>query len=271
MPDPSKKIGLFGAGKMGFALFQGWMREASSASRFFVWDPVPSADLEALHNKQILINPQADEIAPLDLMVVAVKPQILADELPTIKTLVTDTTVVISVVAGKTIGEFADALHDQQPIVRTMPNTPSIVGAGITALFANDHVEPPQKETASELLTAVGQVVWLAREDQMDAVTAVSGSGPAYVFHLTECIEAAAIDQGLSPDLAAQLARATVSGAGALMAQSPESAGQLRENVTSPGGTTAAALEVLMDDKALESLLKRAIDAATKRSIDLGK
>ena len=270
MPEPSKKIGLFGAGKMGFALFQGWMRGATSTSRFFIWDPAPSADLEKLRSNQILINPQADEVDVLDVIVVAVKPQILADVLPTLKTLVADKTVVISVAAGKTIREFAEALHVNQPIVRTMPNTPSIVGAGITALFANDHVSPAQKDAASELLSAVGQVVWLDSEDQMDAVTAVSGSGPAYVFHLTECIEAAAIDQGLSPELAAQLARATVSGAGALMAQSPESAGKLRENVTSPGGTTAAALDVLMDDQALETLLKRAIDAATKRSIELG-
>ena len=271
MPDASNKIGLFGAGKMGFALLQGWMRGATSTSRFFIWDPAPSPELEKLRGTQTLINPQADETDPLEVMVVAVKPQILSDVLPTLTSLITNKTVVISVAAGKTIREFADALHDRQPIVRTMPNTPSIVGAGITAMFANDHVSQDQKKTAGELLSAVGQVVWLDREDQMDAVTAVSGSGPAYVFHLTECMTAAAIDQGLSPDLAAQLARATVSGAGALMDQSPDSAGQLRKNVTSPGGTTAAALDVLMDDKALETLLKRAIDAATKRSIDLGK
>ena len=271
MPEPSKKIGLFGAGKMGFALFQGWMRGASSTSRFFVWDPAPSDELKNLRGSQILINPQTDETPPLDVIVVAVKPQILSEVLPTLKSLIMDKTVVISVAAGKTIQEFATALHKNQPIVRAMPNTPAIVGAGITALYANDHVAPDQKNTAGDLLSAVGQVVWLDSEDQMDAVTAVSGSGPAYVFHLTECMTAAAINQGLSPDLAAQLARATVSGAGALMAQSSDSAGRLRENVTSPGGTTAAALDVLMDSQALETLLKQAIEAATKRSIELGK
>lgn len=271
MPEQIQSIALVGAGKMGSALLDGWLRGGQKQARFFVLDPAPTDALKTITDERVTINPPTENLSDIDLIVVAVKPQILADAMPKIKSLCTPKTVVVSVAAGKTIAEFEASLGEGQPVVRSMPNTPAIVGQGISALYANDNVSAAGKRTAESLLATVGQVVWLEREDQMDAVTAVSGSGPAYVFHLTECLAEAAIAQGLDAQLAQTLARATVSGSGALMAQSDATPGTLRENVTSPGGTTAAALDVLMKDGALKALMARAIDAATKRSKELGK
>ncbi len=271
MPEQTHTIALVGAGKMGSALLSGWLRGQYENTRFIVLEPAPSDSLRKLDDSRVTINPDTDQTSPVDLAVVAVKPQILPEVMGTIQSICSPQTIVVSVAAGKTIAEFEAALGSRQPVIRTMPNTPSIVGKGISALFANQNVSMEGKALAEDLMASVGQVVWLDREDQMDAVTAVSGSGPAYVFHLTEAIAEAAMAQGLSNELAQTLAHATVSGAGALMDQSSETPAILRENVTSPGGTTAAALHILMQDDALKSLMKQAIEAATVRSKELGK
>ncbi len=271
MPELQRSIALIGAGKMGSALLKGWLAGGPFArAQFHVFDPAPADGLDTLKSPAVAINPPTDKIADPEIVVVAVKPQILSDILPTLKSVCRPNTLVVSVAAGKKIAEFETALGEQ-PIVRVMPNTPSIVGKGISALFANAHVDSAQRKLSEDLLAAVGEVVWLEREEDMDAVTAVSGSGPAYVFLLAECLAEAAIEQGLAPPLARQLARATLSGAGALLEQSEEDATKLRENVTSPGGTTAAALSVLMENRGLGELMSRAIAAATRRSRELGE
>jgi pyrroline-5-carboxylate reductase len=192
--------------------------------------------------------------------------------LPALQALGNGATLFVSIAAGTTLASFEAALGDATPIVRTMPNTPAMVGRGITALCRNGRVSDADMDLARELMSAVGQVVILEREDQIDAVTAVSGSGPAYVFHLIEAMASAGEAEGLPADIAMQLARATVCGAGELAFQSPETAAQLRINVTSPGGTTAAALKVLMNpETGFPALLKRAVKAAADRGRELGK
>lgn len=271
MPDQMRSIALLGAGKMGFALLEGWLRGALKDSTFYILEPTPHPALLKTAGPSVIINPPTAEIGKVDVMVVAVKPQLLADVLPTVKSFIQKTTLVISVAAGKTTAEFEKTLGPQQPIIRAMPNTPATIGVGISALFANRQTSDHGRSVGEEVMSSVGEVVWLESEKDMDAVTALSGSGPAYVFLLTECMTHAGINQGLSPDLARQLAEATVSGAGALISASQEDPSKLRKNVTSPGGTTAAALDVLMGDDSLESLIDKAIDAASKRSKELGK
>jgi pyrroline-5-carboxylate reductase len=202
----------------------------------------------------------------------AVKPQMMGKALPALQAMGNGATLFVSIAAGTTIATFEAALGDQTPIVRTMPNTPAMVGRGITALCRNAHVSDEDFAVARDLMAAVGQVVTLDGEHQIDAVTAVSGSGPAYVFHLIEALAAAGVSEGLPPDVAMQLARATVCGAGELAFQSADTAAQLRVNVTSPGGTTAAALGVLMDpETGFPALLRRAVKAAADRGRELGK
>jgi pyrroline-5-carboxylate reductase len=204
--------------------------------------------------------------------VLAVKPQMMGAALPALQALGNGSTLFVSIAAGTTIASFEATLGSDTPIVRTMPNTPAMVGRGITALCRNGRVPDADMDLAQELMAAVGQVVVLEREDLIDAVTAVSGSGPAYVFHLIEAMAAAGEAEGLPADVAMQLARATVCGAGELAFQSPETAAQLRINVTSPGGTTAAALGVLMDPvTGFPALLKRAVKAAADRGRELGR
>jgi pyrroline-5-carboxylate reductase len=205
------------------------------------------------------------------MVIVAVKPQMMGEALPTLKALGNGGTVFLSIAAGTTIASFEKALGAQTPVVRAMPNTPAAIGRGITAVIGNAHVVETQLDLAETLLQAVGQTVRLEDEADMDAVTAVSGSGPAYVFHLIETLAAAGEAEGLAPDLAMALAKATVGGAGALAEEASEGPDQLRINVTSPGGTTAAALEVLMDeDSGFPNLLKRAVAAAARRGRELG-
>ncbi|MFZ1468174.1 MAG: pyrroline-5-carboxylate reductase, partial [Paracoccaceae bacterium] len=202
----------------------------------------------------------------------AVKPQMMGAALPALQALGNGKTLFISIAAGTTIAAFEAALGGQTPIVRTMPNTPAMVGRGITAICGNAHATPTHLTLARDLMAAVGQVVELEGEHQIDAVTGVSGSGPAYVFHLIEAMAAAGVAQGLSEAVAMQLARATVCGAGELAFQSDETAAQLRINVTSPGGTTAAALAVLMDaTTGFPPLMARAVAAAADRGRELGK
>lgn len=258
---------LLGCGKMGTALLTGWLAAGVPPSSVWVIEPNPTDWLKGsgVHlNKGV---PAAPAVALL-----AVKPQMMGAALPSLQALGNGPTLFVSIAAGTKISTFEEVLGARTPIVRTMPNTPAMVGLGITALCRNAHVSDADFALARDLMAAVGQVVDLTGEDQIDAVTAVSGSGPAYVFHLIETLAAAGEAEGLPADVAMQLARATVCGAGELAFQSPESAAQLRINVTSPGGTTAAALGVLMDpESGFPALLKRAVKAAADRGRELGR
>jgi pyrroline-5-carboxylate reductase len=258
---------LLGCGKMGTALLTGWLEAGLPVGSVWVIEPNPSDWLveTGVHLNEGL--PEAPAVALL-----AVKPQMMGKALPAVQAMGNGTTLFISIAAGTTLATFEAALGDRTPIVRTMPNTPAMVGRGITAICGNAHVTAEQLGLARQLMAAVGQVVDLDGEHQIDAVTAVSGSGPAYVFHLIETMAAAGEAEGLPADIAMQLARATVCGAGELAFRSSDSAAQLRINVTSPGGTTAAALAVLMDEgTGFPALLKRAIKAAADRGRELGK
>lgn len=263
----SRGLVLLGCGKMGSALLAGWMARGVAASAFWVVEPNPSDWLQAqgVHLNQALPPHPA-------VCLVAVKPQMMGGALPAISALGNGDTLFLSIAAGTTIATFEMVLGSQTPIVRAMPNTPAAVGRGITALVANRHAGDTGLALATDLMAAVGQVVLMDNEGQMDAVTALSGSGPAYVFHLIEAMAVAGVAEGLAPDLAMQLARATVCGAGELAWQASEPAAQLRINVTSPGGTTAAALAVLMEaETGFPGLLTRAVAAAAARGRELGK
>ncbi len=258
---------LLGCGKMGSAMLKGWLDGGLPASSVWVTDPNPSDWLKGLDG----LNLNTDLPKHPAVVLVAVKPQMMTDALPTLEPMGNGTTLFVSVAAGVTIGTYERMLGDKTPIVRAMPNTPAAVGRGITAIIGNGHATADHLGLAESLLTAVGQVVRLEDEGQMDAVTAVSGSGPAYVFHLIETLAAAGTAQGLTPELAMALAKATVGGAGHLAEASEEDPGQLRTNVTSPGGTTQAALEVLMDpDTGFPALMNRAVRTAADRSRELG-
>ena len=257
---------LLGCGKMGSALLAGWLRRGVDQRSVWVLEPNPSDWLTA---QGVHLN-QGVPARPA-VCILAVKPQMMGAALPSIVALGNGATLFLSIAAGTTIATFAATLGAETPIVRAMPNTPAAAGRGITALVANDHAGKDGLALAQDLMAAVGQVVLLDHEGQMDAVTALSGSGPAYVFHLIEAMAAAGEAEGLAPDMAMQLARATVCGAGELAYQATESAAQLRINVTSPGGTTAAALAVLMHPQTgLSALLKRAVAAAAARGRELG-
>ncbi len=258
---------LLGCGKMGTALLTGWLAAGVPVTSVWVIEPNPS---DWLLGSGVHLNegvPPAPAVALL-----AVKPQMMGAALPALQALGNGSTLFVSIAAGTSIATFEAALGERTPIVRSMPNTPAMVGRGITGICANAHAGAAGLALAHKLMLAVGQVVELDSEAQIDAVTAVSGSGPAYVFHLIETMAAAGVAQGLPESVAMQLARATVCGAGELAHQSPDTASQLRINVTSPGGTTAAALAVLMDaETGFPSLLKRAVKAAADRGRELGQ
>lgn len=258
---------LLGCGKMGSALLAGWLEAGVPASSIWVLEPNPTDWLTAtgVHLNQGV--PPAPAVALL-----AVKPQMMGAALPALQALGNGATLMVSIAAGTSIATFEEVFGAKTPIVRTMPNTPAMVGRGITGICANAHAGAEGLALARALMAAVGEVVELDGEHQIDAVTAVSGSGPAYVFHLIEAMAAGGVAQGLSPDVAIQLARATVCGAGELAYRSSDTAAQLRINVTSPGGTTAAALAVLMDAaNGLPPLMEKAVKAAADRGRELGK
>lgn len=258
---------LLGCGKMGSAMLAGWLENGLPASSVWVQDPFPSDWVRAQ-------NVQVNDALPPDpaIVLIAVKPQMMAEALPALQALGGGTTLFVSVAAGTSIHTFEEILGAGTPIIRAMPNTPAAIGRGITALFGNAQSKARDLDMAEGLLQAVGQTVRLESEAQMDAVTGVSGSGPAYVFHLIETLARAGEAQGLSPELSLQLAKATVAGAGALAEAAEEDPAQLRVNVTSPNGTTQAALEVLMDQQGgFPNLLKRAVTAATERSRELSR
>ncbi|WP_238370040.1 pyrroline-5-carboxylate reductase [Heliomarina baculiformis] len=258
---------LLGCGKMGSAMLAGWLKQGLPATSVWVLDPNPSDWVKA---QGVHVN--ADLPEDPAIVLIAVKPQMMGEALPSMKALGNGTTLFVSVAAGTPLSAFEAILGENTPIIRAMPNTPAAVGRGISAIIGNDKTDAKSLDLAEGLLSAVGQVVRLESESQMDAVTGVSGSGPAYVFHLIETLAAAGEAQGLSPDLALQLARATVAGAGALAEDAEETPAQLRINVTSPNGTTQAALEVLMDEQTgFPPLLKKAVAAAADRSKELSR
>ena len=258
---------LAGAGKMGAALLRGWLDGGLPAGSVFVIDPQLDFQTAALC-RDIGVCLEAPATTP-EVLVLAVKPQTFAAAPGAYALLARPETLVVSILAGKTIAGLRAGLPNAGAIVRAMPNLPASVGRGISGLAAEHNLSPERHAIAQTLLEAVGQVEWLD-EGFLDAVTAVSGSGPAYVFHLAECLAAAGVAAGLPGDVAARLARATVEGAGALMAHQPErTPAALREAVTSPGGTTAAALEVLRTPDGMELLLTKAVAAAARRAGEL--
>lgn len=262
-----ERLCLLGCGKMGSAMLAGWLAGGLPAGRVSVVEPAPSDWLQARKVDGLALNP--DDLGAPTVAVIAVKPQLMAEALPRLASLAGQGTLFISIAAGTPIALFEDAFGAAAPIIRAMPNTPAAVGRGITALIGNGAATPAHLKMAEDLMAAVGDVVRLTDEDEMHAVTALSGSGPAYVFHLIEAMAEAGTAAGLSPDLAAKLARATVTGAGALASEASETPKQLRVNVTSPGGTTAAGLSVLMPE--LPALLSRAVAAAADRSRELAQ
>jgi len=268
LADLSGTILLAGAGKMGGAMLEGWLALGLAAKNLAVIEPQPSREIAALSARGLRLNPSRDAVGDVAAVVVAVKPQVADEVMPTLAPFVGGATVVVSIMAGRTMRFLATTLPSAA-IVRAMPNTPAAIGRGITVAVANARVSDAQRALVDALLSAVGAVEWVADEALMDAVTALSGSGPAYVFLLAEAMARAGTAAGLPAALAATLARATVAGAGELLHRSALGAATLRQNVTSPGGTTAAALEVLMAEGGLERLMTAAIAAATKRSREL--
>jgi pyrroline-5-carboxylate reductase len=256
---------LLGCGKMGSAMLKGWLDGGLPPGSVTVLDPKPSEWLQAtgVHiNTDLPENPA--------IVLVAVKPQMMGDALPKLQALGNGTTLFLSVAAGITLATYEGMLGAETPIVRAMPNTPAAIGRGITGIIGNAKASNADLDLAETLLRAVGQVVRLENEAQIRALTAISGCGPAYVFHLIEVMAAAGEKAGLPAGMAMQLAKATVGGAGQLAEMSDETPAQLRINVTSPGGVTAEALKVLMNEETgFPALMERAVEAAIKRDEEL--
>jgi pyrroline-5-carboxylate reductase len=270
--DAGGGLVLAGAGRMGGALLRGWLARGLPPAQIYVRDPHLSDEMAALAAERGLV--AGEEAAPLSapaVIVIAVKPQVIEDVLPGLAAFAGPDTVVLSIAAGRTIASIARRFPARTAIVRSMPNTPAAIGRGMTVACANGSASLAQKDRCQFLLSAVGEVDWVEDEALMDAVTAVSGSGPAYVFLLAECLAEAGRAAGLDHELALRLARATVSGAGELIRQSELDLVTLRRNVTSPGGTTAAALERLMGEAGLKELMTEAVLAATRRSRELSE
>ncbi|HEX4765546.1 MAG TPA: pyrroline-5-carboxylate reductase [Lichenihabitans sp.] len=264
-------IALVGAGRMGGAMLRGWLDLGIAAERLSVFDPQPGQDIAALcGTRGLALNPPPERVGAVDIVILAVKPQTLDAVAPGVAPMVGAETLLLSVIAGKTIADLAARLPAAGAIVRAMPNTPAAVGRGITGVALGGPLSAERRESVDRLLQAVGRVEWLDDERLLDAVTAVSGSGPAYVFYLVECLAKAGERAGLEPGLAMRLARATVEGAGELMyREAGVEPAMLRRNVTSPGGTTAAGLEILTGPAGLDELMGRAVAAAKRRSEEL--
>ena len=266
------RLVLLGAGKMGFAMLEGWLARGLDPRKVTVLEPQPAKTVKALVRRGLKLNPKSSKkstASEATAIVVAVKPQIAPDAMPALGDYVGKNTLALSIMAGRPLRFLAGALPAGTAIVRAMPNTPAAIGRGITVAAPNAKVSARQRKQASDLLAATGSVEWVKDEALMDAVTAVSGSGPAYVFLLAEAMTQAGIAAGLPAALAARLARETVAGSGELLHLSKLDAGTLRQNVTSPGGTTAAALAVLMGPDGFGRLLTEAVAAATRRSQEL--
>ncbi len=269
LQDIKDTIVLAGAGKMGGAMLTGWLARGLDASRVAVIEPHSSGEIGALVTKGVRLNPSPKDIGAAATLVVALKPQTFREAGATLKSFAGPTTLVVSIMAGTTIASIFGVCGGN--VVRAMPNTPAAIGRGITVAVAAKDVSASQRAVADALLRATGSVEWADDENLMDAVTAVSGSGPAYVFLLAEELARAGVEAGLPAELATRLARETVAGSGELLHRSELASATLRENITSSGGTTAAALEVLMGPDGMRSLLTRAVAAATQRSKELAK
>jgi pyrroline-5-carboxylate reductase len=265
----SDTIVLVGAGKMGGAMLEGWLALGLDPKSVVAIEPQPAREISTLAGRGLRLNPGAQTVGEAAAIVIAVKPQVAPEIVPTLAPYLGAGTVVLSIMAGRTLGFLEQALSQRAAIVRAMPNTPAAIGRGITVAAPNQRVSQRQRDLVHALLAATGVVEWVGDEALMDAVTAVSGSGPAYVFLLAEALARAGVAAGLPEELAAKLARETVAGSGELLHRSPLDASVLRQNVTSPGGTTAAALDVLMAADGLEALMTRAVAAATARSRQL--
>ncbi len=263
------KICLVGAGNMGGAMLTGWLESGISPENIVVLDPAPREEMVALlAGHKIIAQKSPPSGYQPDVLIIAVKPQLMEKVLPTLAKLAGPQTVSVSIAAGTPISTIKKHLG-KSAVVRAMPNTPALLRRGVTVGFANEEVSEKQRQLVDQLLQAIGKVAWVSEERQIDAVTAVSGSGPAYVFHLAETMAAAAMTEGLSEELANLLARETIAGAGEMLSQIAQPASILRENVTSPNGTTAAALAVLMADPGLGALMAKAIAAARQRAEEL--
>ena len=261
------KLLLVGCGKMGGAMLDGWLARGLAASDAIVAEPVEALRPRKPGLRAVASTSEVRETP--EIVVLAVKPQTMDAALADLKRFADEGAVFLSIAAGKTLRYFASHLGTTAKVVRAMPNTPAAVRQGITVATAAKGVAPVEKKRCQDLLEAVGQALWVEDEALMDPVTALSGSGPAYVFFLVEAMAAAGTKLGLAPDMAMQLARATVAGSGELLRQSAEPAAQLRVNVTSPGGTTAEALRVLMAADGLQPIFDKALAAASRRSKEL--
>lgn len=262
---------LVGCGKMGGAMLDGWLDQGVPKDSIRIVERSGDHAQSLRDTYDISVVDSMDDIEdgfPADVILLAVKPQMMDDAVEVAKRFV-DRATYVSVAAGKTLSYYQEALGAEARIIRVMPNTPAAVRRGISVACANAAVSEEMKDHCTGLLAAIGEVAWIEDESLMDAVTAVSGSGPAYVFYMTECMTQAGIKAGLPQELATQLARATVAGAGELMRQTGTDAGQLRTNVTSPGGTTQAALEVLMAEDGIAPIFEKAINAAVQRGKEL--
>jgi pyrroline-5-carboxylate reductase len=264
------RLVLVGAGKMGGAMLEGWLKEGVPPGRIVVLDPSPPPETRsALTRQAVLLNPPLSSLGDVEVLLLAVKPQIMDEVLGGIRELAKGKPLIVSVAAGKTIAYFERHFGAGSAIVRTIPNLPASIGRGITAMVASPRVSRAERELAMALLSAIGEVVALDDESLIDAATAVSGSGPAYVFYLAECMAEAGRRLGLPDDVSVKLARATIAGAGELMRASGLPAATLRENVTSPKGTTHAALQILMAEGGMMGLFAEALAAAERRSREL--
>ena len=265
----STSVVLVGAGNMGGAMLRGWISSGMPVANAAVLDPSPPDHMRSfLDENRIALHSTADTLQPPDVLLLAVKPQVMDAVTASVRSLAGPNTVAVSVAAGKTLAAISGPLGEPA-CVRSMPNTPALVQRGITVCCASDKVSETQRQQVDMLLQAIGKVEWVEDEALIDAVTAVSGSGPAYAFHLAECMAEAGRVAGLPAELAMTLARETVAGAGELMRLSDDTPARLRENVTSPNGTTAAALEVFMGPDGMQQLVERAVLAAKKRSEEL--
>lgn len=267
-----KTVLLAGCGKMGSAMLAGWLDHLNDDLKFIIVDPMIGDDHFAYdHDRVQIMTTYPDDMPKLDMIVLAMKPQMLPEALPVLKSHADTDTVWLSIAAGITTIKLKDNIGGDARIIRTMPNTPAAISRGITAMLIDDAIPDGMKKMAKAMMSVIGEVVEIDQEDDMDRVTALSGSGPAYVFLMREVMEQAGIAAGLSPVLASKLAGATLSGAVALIDEGNVSPEQLRINVTSPNGTTQAALDVLMAEDGLGALMEKAVLAARDRSIELGK
>ena len=264
---------LVGCGKMGGALLRGWLQRGIPGKSVFVVDPAPR-DLEDVQARGVTVSTALDQLpAGLQpgIVLLAIKPQFMDEALPAYRRFVKPGTVFLSIAAGKTVAYLKGKLGADAAIVRSMPNTPAAIGRGMNVILRDPAIPAATLDLCGQLLSAVGKVGWIDEEDQINAVTALSGGGPAYVFLLIECLAEAGRVAGLAPDLAMQLARETVTGSGELAHQSSETATQLRQAVMSPKGTTIEALAILMAADGLQPLFTKAIAAATKRGREIAQ